>query len=251
MPTRAPCLLFDELWNWQSRCWKNSTVTGWDNFWWGEMSIFKTLPVTPSLRGNIELQNVTAVLQISICQPGFHQAVDTALLNSSCAHKTYATTVQNHVYRLCVHVVAVKRTHWKTHHRSSSQFLPRSHSKAFRSRHISTGSFTGLLVSALRVVLIIAAKESSVLVVEHEHLKAFQSGPTHLPFACAACNLPAKKKKSSTNCHLSLSSRQRPEPVAPHRPDKISFCHKMKPSRSLCVILSQASGDQRMKPGLC
>lgn len=162
---RAPCLLFDELWNWQSRCWKNSTVTGWDNFWWGEMSIFKTLPVTPSLRGNIELQNVTAVLQISICQPEFHQAVDTALLNSSCAHKTYATTVWNHVYRFCVHVVAVKRTHWKTHHRSSSQFLPRSHSKAFR------------LSSNMNI------------------WKLFNLVRPRLPFACAACNLPAKKKK--------------------------------------------------------
>lgn len=257
MPTRAPCLLFDELWNWQSRCWKNTTVTGWDNFWWGEMSIFKTLPVTPSLGGNIELQNITAVLQISICQPGFHQAVDTARLNSSRAHKTHVTTVWNHVYRLCVHVVAVKRTLWKAHHRSSSQFPSRSHSKAFRSRHISTGSFTGSLVLfALRSSWPLKNQVSSSSNINI--WKIFNLVRPRLPFACAACNLPGyfvkaskKNNKSSTNCHLSLSSRQRLEPVAPHRPDKISFCHKMKPSRSLCVILSQASGDRRMKPGLC
>lgn len=80
----------------------------------GEMSIFKTLPVTPSLGGNSELQNITAVLQMSICQPGFHQAVDTARLNSSRAHKTHVTTVWNHVYRLCVHVVAVKKNPLKS-----------------------------------------------------------------------------------------------------------------------------------------
>lgn len=251
MPTRAPCLLFDELWNWQSRCWKNSTVTGWDNVWWGEMSIFKTLPVTPSLGGNIELQNITAVLQISICQPGFHQAVDTARLNSSRAHKTHVTTVWNHVYRF--YVVAVKK---KPFEKRITEVAP-SFRHALTPKPFARVTFP--LASALRVALIMATKESSVLVVEHQHLKAFQSGPT--PSSFCVCGLqPAwilckgkqkKKNKSSTNCHLSLSSRQRPEPVAPHRPDKISFCHKMKPSRSLCVILSQASGDRRMKPGLC
>lgn len=45
-------------------------------------TICKALPVTPSLGENMESQEITAVLQMSICQLGFHQAVYRARLNS-------------------------------------------------------------------------------------------------------------------------------------------------------------------------